>query len=100
MFLKCSLYFENQLFSSEAELQNESLLLISREIDSALVATVVMDTSQYLRKMTPHTTGNPSNLLLPTDPTAEHKRRAAKEIGAPSLVMGRTIFLTTEYEAT
>ena len=29
-----------------------------------------------------------------------HKRRAAKEIGAPSLGIGRTSFLTTEYEAT
>jgi hypothetical protein len=30
----------------------------------------------------------------------DHKRRAAIEIGTPSLVKGRTIFLTTEYEAT
>ena len=31
-----------------------------------------MDTSQYHRKMIPHTSGNPSNLVLPTDPTAEY----------------------------
>jgi hypothetical protein len=32
-----------------------------------------MDTSQYHRKMIPHTSGNPSNLVLLTDPTAEYK---------------------------
>jgi hypothetical protein len=43
-------------------------------------ATVVMDTSQYLRKMTPHTTGNPSNLLLPVDPTTEYKEALTKTL--------------------
>jgi hypothetical protein len=36
-------------------------------------ATVIMDTTQYIHKMVPHTSGNPSNLILPTDPAKKYK---------------------------
>jgi hypothetical protein len=36
-------------------------------------ATVIMDTTKYYRKMIPHTSGNPTNLILPADPTKEYR---------------------------
>jgi hypothetical protein len=39
-----------------------------------------MDTSQYHRKMIPHTSGNPFNLVLPTDPTKAYKASLIKTL--------------------
>jgi hypothetical protein len=41
-------------------------------------ATVVMDTTAYHEKMVTHTSGNPSNIKLPTDPTKEYKAHILK----------------------
>jgi len=39
-----------------------------------------MDTAQYHRKMLPHTSDNPSNLIISTDPTKEYKESLIKTL--------------------
>jgi hypothetical protein len=55
-------------------------------------ATVIMDTSQYHRMMIPHTSGNPSNIILPTDPTTEYRTSFAATLQPLSDVLPYQIY--------